>query len=82
MIQLQCRECGYLNRNLRLSDTGGAFECVCCGAVNRIIGWKENCYPVIRTDMKTAYVARNKKTDLTDLFLERRRCVPRGYYTY
>lgn len=80
MIQIQCSECGSLNRGLMLLETEGIFECACCGTLNRIIGWKENCFPVVRSDTK--YSSRNRKTDLTEIFLERRRIVPQGYFAY
>ena len=80
MIQLQCSGCGCINRNLLLSETKGIFECTYCGSVNRIIGWKENCFPIVKSDV--LYHSKCRKTDLTDIFLERRRHIPKGFFTY
>ncbi|MBR0343313.1 MAG: hypothetical protein IJH64_13900 [Oscillospiraceae bacterium] len=82
MIQLQCRECGNYNRNLLLSESSGGFECCCCGAINYIIGWRDNCFPVVRSESERNSVSDCRRAAVREAFLERIQHVPKGYYAY
>ena len=82
MIQLQCRECGSYNRNLLFSESRGGFECCSCGTVNYIIGWQDNCFPIIRSESEHADISDHKKSNIREAFLERIQHVPKGYYAY
>lgn len=70
-IQLQCRNCGSVNRNLNLKDTGGSFECEACGSVNRFLGWKDGCFPIIISDSGWEVFSRSHRKDYTDVCLDR-----------
>lgn len=82
MIQLQCRECGCYNRSLLLYETKGGFECSCCGSLNIIVGWKDNCFPIVRSEEETDDISENKKTHIKEVFLERIQHIPKGFYAY
>ena len=82
MVQLQCRECGTYNRNLDLRETKGVFECSACGMLNRLVGWRDNCFPVVIMDGGIEICSRSHKRKLTDLYLLQRQEKGRRSYPY